>query len=401
MRLRFLLGSILFCFVKATAPEETNDLSSDQFLVQHRFLNPDLNCDNDDSFRYNEKPNKGCEWVAEKSTTVRCRKRDKTTAKKVAYYCPGVCKKKCNAGFDICDRDDATFRYLNNPVHDCVWVAAMPQMRCRLKDKTTKKKVKESCPSSSARVYIQVYLHLLIRLFLQLNFQVNHQAYPQVGTQAHTLAKILVEILLQVLRTCPLKLQQFHQGQTRAPSDTPSSSPSDKPSSSPSSSPSEFPSAVPSANPTLSTQPSALPSATPTETPQTTTVFNVAFDENTSREDFYDAYTAQVIASLLGIASTSESEGRTLQALIPDAGTDTTGKKCEKPAVVMTATPKSQRENNITTDNGVANLENEIATNAIDRRVAAQSGIACIPKSLSCTEYASIYCSKFLPLLKA
>eukprot|EP00536_Pseudo-nitzschia_multiseries_P017651 jgi/Psemu1/51904/gm1.51904_g len=141
MRFILLIIAALYCAVDAI-PSETVDhgRSSTRLLAVGV-------CENDAAFRWNGKEKFDCTWAGKKKRRKRCHQKDKTSGKKILHHCPLSCKKKC-AYSRICERDDPDFKLNNDSTKNCDWAAAKPNTRCKTKDKTTKKKVEESCPSA-------------------------------------------------------------------------------------------------------------------------------------------------------------------------------------------------------------------------------------------------------------
>jgi hypothetical protein len=122
------------------------------------------------TFRFNKKQIKNCDtWVSE-NPEKRCRKYDSTTGKKVRFFCPNICKRKCkykpptasalpttlqsdNRG--ECEDSNIfrfnnkhSFRFNKKQVKNCdTWVSENPGKRCRKNDSATGKKVRFFCPN--------------------------------------------------------------------------------------------------------------------------------------------------------------------------------------------------------------------------------------------------------------
>ena len=94
-------------------------------------------CQDDMTFRYQNKPSKSCFWVA-KSPQQRCEKTDLNNVKTVAESCPMTC--------GLCCKDNMDFRYQGEPTKSCLWVAEKSGKRCRKTDANGDTTVTEACP---------------------------------------------------------------------------------------------------------------------------------------------------------------------------------------------------------------------------------------------------------------
>jgi len=114
-------------------------------------------CQNDDEFLWNGKNKKDCKWVSK--NLKRCKKKDKPSGKKINFFCPLHCNKECQSNpaptlsptwdpAKFCDRDSKDFALNGIVKKNCNWASKKPDKNCNLKDKESKIKVKEFCPSS-------------------------------------------------------------------------------------------------------------------------------------------------------------------------------------------------------------------------------------------------------------
>jgi hypothetical protein len=129
-------------------------------------------CEDSNTFRFNNKLVKNCNtWVSVKPIK-RCKKNDSATGKKVRYFCPTICKPKCKSKSPIVSpsaspsttpttspsdnpgecEDSNTFRFNNELDKNCAtWVSLKPIKRCKKNDSATGKKVRYFCPNICKR----------------------------------------------------------------------------------------------------------------------------------------------------------------------------------------------------------------------------------------------------------
>jgi len=116
---------------------------------------PTAYCINDNTFFLNGDATKGCSWAA-KNPLRRCAKKDKVRDKEVKFFCPLECKLECEnlisaapsmapVTYDACMNDDS-FLFNGKKKKDCAWAAKQPKVRCRKKDRITKKRIRAFCP---------------------------------------------------------------------------------------------------------------------------------------------------------------------------------------------------------------------------------------------------------------
>jgi uncharacterized surface protein with fasciclin (FAS1) repeats len=117
-------------------------------------------CEDSNTFRFNNEVDKNCDTWVSKNPAKRCKKNDPVTGKDVKFFCPKICKTKCKTKSPKAsptsapttnDRgeceDSVTFRFNNEQNKECNgWVSAQPKQRCKKNDPVTGKDVKFFCP---------------------------------------------------------------------------------------------------------------------------------------------------------------------------------------------------------------------------------------------------------------
>ncbi|OEU12888.1 hypothetical protein FRACYDRAFT_244162 [Fragilariopsis cylindrus CCMP1102] len=163
----FLFVSIVLAFANAEfhgSSSSSNNTKNQNRIVKalgraQQQLRQLQDCENDDTYRFQNKNNKDCDsWVAEKSS--RCNKKDKKKKDsngkklKVRDFCPKQCNDDCKEEADeergTCE-NDVTYNFQNKNNKDCATWVAEDLSRCKKKDKKKKvngkkQKVSVFCP---------------------------------------------------------------------------------------------------------------------------------------------------------------------------------------------------------------------------------------------------------------